>query len=381
VQERLVRLVRLVAKLGAVALVTALLLEAGTRLVAPVDRFTYIPNTYDPVVGIRQIPGARGFVRCPEYSIELRINADGLRDHDYSHAKPAGTRRVLCLGDSFTNGFGVSAPQTFAKILEQDLAAAPPAWPPGADADVPRPPSWEVINAGVAATGTAHQLAWFEHEGYRYAPDIVLLTVSPNDFVDSAASGLFTLAPDGQLTQHPAPRGRTLKILRLTRYLPGYVTLFSRTHFVNAVKERFARRHHARLARASRGGADDETAAAAHRRLTGALVRRLGLACGERGAILIVMLVPALPEDAAARREMAALADTMGVQGWPLIDLEARFAELERRGLLPNYPVDGHWTAEGHAAAAAAIADWLHGAAAVGPGVGRRARPDTAAGR
>ena len=335
-------------KLAGAALLFCVLLELGTRLLAPVDSFEYIPNTYDPVVGIRQIPGTRGFIKKPEFEIELRINASGLRDHDYQVAKPVGNRRILCLGDSFTNGFGVRLDQTFAKDLERGLAAGGPATA-----------NWQVINAGVGATGTAQQVAWFETEGYRYAPDVVVLTFSPNDFVDNAISGLWSLSESGDLVQHRAPRSSALKVLRLTRYIPFYETLFSRSHFVNAVKQRFARRHHARLEEESRATAPATAASQQNLALSTALIDRLAATCTAGRVRLAVMIVPPLPASGPVEEEVAQLVRHLERNSIDTIDLRPSFAELQEHGVVTNYPQDGHWTVDGHAAAAAALLAWL----------------------
>ena len=327
------------------------LLELGTRLLVPVDRFEYIPNTYDRVVGIRQIPGARGFIACPEYEITLCISAQGLRDRRFELPTPAGTHRLLCLGDSFTNGFGVTPEQTFAKLLEQTLA--------NSDSE-DAPARWEVINAGVAATGTAHQLAWYAADGYRYGAELVLLTFSPNDFLDSAISGLWSLSSDSTLIQHPAPRSRTLKALRLTRYLPGYATWFARSHFLNAVKQRFAQRHHADLERDSRNEAEAASTTRRQTALTGALLRRLARECQEHGARLVVQIVPPLAGSGQIEQQTQQLVAYLATEGIDCIDLRDRFAQQQSQDVLTNYRIDGHWTAAGHRIATEQIRRWLH---------------------
>ncbi len=350
------RLATNLLKLLAAILASLLVLELGIRLLAPMDHFSFIPNTYDPVVGIRQVPNARGFLSCPEYDIEIRINAQGLRDRDYPYGKPAGVRRILCLGDSFTNGFGVHREETFATLLEQALGGSPGA----ADAaDVID--AWEVLNAGVAATGTAQQLAYFEHEGYRYEPDHVVLAVSPNDFVDNAISGLYTRNDAGRLIKHRAPRSRTLKLLRFTRYLPGYTTLFARSHLLNTIKMRFATRHHGNLEAASRSGADERAASRRNVELTQALITRLDAACDERYCRLTVMIIPPLPGSGLVEREMDELVNQVLESGIPCLDLRADFAALSERGIVTNYPYDGHWNATGHHAAADRLVEFFRG--------------------
>ncbi len=348
VLSKLRRPVKILLKILAVCLASLLVLEIGVRVLTPMNHFSFIPNTYDPTTGIRQVPGARGFLSCPEYDCQLQISSQGLRDREFSHTRQAGTSRILCLGDSFTNGFGVPAAQTFSKVLETNLGDGSSPLPPG---------QWEVLNAGVAATGTAQQLAYFEHEGFRYQPNHVVLAFSPNDFVDNAVSGLYTIAAgsDTSLTKHDAPRSRTLKLLRFTRYLPGYTTLFARSHLLNTIKMRFAARHHGNLAAASIGDQDQQSASAANVELAKALVTRLGRACAAHQCLLVVMIIPPLPDSGQVEHEVGNLVDYLHQTGIFCLDLREEFAALNRQGVVTNYPDDGHWNESGHLAAAAAL--------------------------
>src|SRR5262245_43955387 len=53
----------------------------------------------------------------------FRINGEGMRDdREFAHAKPAGTRRIVSLGDSFTIGYEVEREQTFSAVLERELS-------------------------------------------------------------------------------------------------------------------------------------------------------------------------------------------------------------------------------------------------------------------
>ncbi len=62
--------------------------------------------------------------------------------------------------------------QTFGKMLAARL-----------DADAPPGLRCEVINAGVSGWGTDQQLLWFQAEGVKYRPDLVVLAFFPgNDF-------------------------------------------------------------------------------------------------------------------------------------------------------------------------------------------------------
>lgn len=335
------RLLGVLLKLGLSVVILLAGLEVGTRLLAPVDRFEFIPNTFDPVCGIVQVPGAVGFIDCPEYRITMRISEQGLRDHLFALPAPRGTRRILVLGDSFAHGFGVSREATFAKVLERSLQADG------------RPV--EVVNAGVAGTGTTHQLAWLDDRGWRFAPDLVVLAHVVNDFTDNTKSGLFTLAPDSTLRQHRATQSRTLALLRHLRQVPGYTTWFARSHFLNAFRQWFARRHHDQLATTAAGG-DAPAAVLDHEMaLQRALLRRLRAVCEDHGAALAVMPVPALPGSGAAEQQQQELFAFLFREGFATVDLREDAAGRRAAGEVLYYPVDGHWTAAGHRMAAAAL--------------------------
>src|SRR5688572_23168913 len=83
-----------------------LVLEGGLRLMGRGPKSTI--NRFDPVTGWAKKPGAVGKRETSEFDVTYEVNALGLRDRDTtSYAKPAGTFRVVCLGDSFTLGYTV----------------------------------------------------------------------------------------------------------------------------------------------------------------------------------------------------------------------------------------------------------------------------------
>ena len=112
---------------------------------------------YDSILGWRNVPNWVATTR----GRPLTINSQGLRDREYAYVKPAGTGRILVLGDSFTWGYGVSDADIFTELLERQLAS--------------REPAWQVINTGVSGWGTDQQFLYFRDEGFRYEPDVVVL--------------------------------------------------------------------------------------------------------------------------------------------------------------------------------------------------------------
>src|SRR5215813_1725393 len=92
-------------------------------------------------------------------SLPARTNSHGWRDREHSYQKLNTTRRVVAIGDSFTFGWRMDYGHRFTEVLEQ------------------LDPSLEVINLGMHAYGTDQELLVYEREGWRYDPDVVLLSV------------------------------------------------------------------------------------------------------------------------------------------------------------------------------------------------------------
>jgi GDSL-like Lipase/Acylhydrolase family len=103
-------------------------------------------------------------------SVLAEVNNLGLRGPDVTEEKPAGTRRVLLLGDSFTFGVGVREEDTFARRLEVDLNRAAPSGE-----------RVEVINAGVQGYNTRDEVFYLEREWLKLEPDLVIIVFYLND--------------------------------------------------------------------------------------------------------------------------------------------------------------------------------------------------------
>ena len=101
-----------------------------------------------------------------EFTFET--NAFGLRSRPIRHQKPDSTLRVLCVGDSFTEGFGVNQNETYPNQLDQILRGV------GVDA--------EVLCAAMAGLHIWHYVDLVHHYGDLLRPDVVVLGIySGND--------------------------------------------------------------------------------------------------------------------------------------------------------------------------------------------------------
>lgn len=183
-----------------VTLVTLALIELLLVLFAPVPA-SMSTNMYyraDPVTGFAHAPGAVG--RYPT-GISAVANSKGLRDHETTLEKPADTRRILVLGDSFTVGVNVEMEDAYPQVLERLLNE-------GAASTV------EVINAAVGGTSPFQYAQYFDHYGEDYSPDEVLVGFFVgNDTYDLAQSveDLAT-AVNGQRVSRKAAAGNFVKL-------------------------------------------------------------------------------------------------------------------------------------------------------------------------
>jgi hypothetical protein len=105
----------------------------------------------DAVTGWRLRPGLDVVVKVEDERQRVQVNQAGFRDRARALEKPAGVRRVLALGDSFTFGWGVDAEAQYWRVLESRLAR--------------RCGTVEVLAAGVPSWGIENELAWLSAEG------------------------------------------------------------------------------------------------------------------------------------------------------------------------------------------------------------------------
>lgn len=131
------------------------------------------------------IPGARLDVR--------EVNELGLLNGPVATPKPAGTYRVLCLGDSCT----FIGPVAYPMVLQKRL-----------DAAARRDRRFEVINAGVASYTSLQGLRLFRERLAVVEPDLVTVYYGWNDHYLTAAY------PDKVLRNRAARAPATVRVLR-----------------------------------------------------------------------------------------------------------------------------------------------------------------------
>lgn len=137
--------------------------------------------------------------------VRIRINSAGLRDdREYAVPKPAGVRRLVVLGDSYTFAGKVPLEQTFPKRLEALLNQGAPGV------------RYEALNLAVPGYNTRQQKLNLEERGLAFEPDLVLVSFVLNDAVPAAQ-----LVPlDARV---PLPLRRLLKRFATVQFLAAGV--------------------------------------------------------------------------------------------------------------------------------------------------------------
>lgn len=141
------------------------LIEAGMRAVGGSEAAPSFQQIFmqDPRVGHRLKPGARTIYSTAEFTTELSINAQGVRDNRDLGPKLPGQTRIVVLGDSLVNSIQVGVHETFMAHLERELLARD------------RSRHWQVINAGVQGYGPVQEWLFYKHVIDGLEPDVVLI--------------------------------------------------------------------------------------------------------------------------------------------------------------------------------------------------------------
>jgi len=104
-----------------------------------------------------------------EYAYKVNCNTDGLRDIDHTFNKDSGECRIICLGNSFTEGVGAPQDSTWPKLLEDRLK-------------LHTNRKITVFNAGISGSDPFFEYMLLERKMLEYNPDLVLVALGSSDF-------------------------------------------------------------------------------------------------------------------------------------------------------------------------------------------------------
>jgi lysophospholipase L1-like esterase len=348
---------------------------------------------FHPVLGWEKIPNHEQRLQTADFDVPFRVNSHGLRGPEREYAKPAGTRRVLILGDSFAEGYYVNEEATLRAVLERHLD---PAGRGGC----------EVINGGTAAYSTDQEYLFYKIEGHRYGADVVVLMFYYNDLLNNilpadvgVAKPLFVLdRGELRLSNVPLPSPATndlpgllerVKRLKPWRGSIALRMLSRRTATSNPWLYRFlarfgavpkARKLMPREMTVFGPGAD----VASMWHMTRAILRDLAGAAQAHGARLVILYVPAVFEvddrawqrwrtgysvDRSWKRDSVfeRLARVCASLKITLVDPRPALRQAQTSGAPAYYRSDQHWTEVGNRVGAEAVAPAVRSALACEP--------------
>jgi len=124
---------------------------------------------YDRILGWRLKNNFEGRHKELEWDVRFKTNSNGFRDEE--HRLEKDKKRIIILGDSIAEGYGVRYDDVFANIIRNKL---------GAD--------FEIFNFGVRGYDIIQEYKCFLETGLQYKPDIVIQVLCDNDFSSGGMS-------------------------------------------------------------------------------------------------------------------------------------------------------------------------------------------------
>jgi GDSL-like Lipase/Acylhydrolase family len=363
---------RRLALLAVGVMLAFLMTEASVRLIEPRGVVRDSFETSDLILHHRLVPGAHGRQRHPEFEVPYDINTLGLRDREISREKPPGTKRILFLGDSFTEGWGVTEAERFTSQLRTLV-----------DASGLRTP-WQIINAGVSGYSPLLEYLYLKNAGVALEPDLVIECFDMSDLFDDiqftkqaefAVNGEPVAVPVAPLLQAGSfPTNLLIPFKTLLReHVETYGFVRRRLNYYRTVTELTddvlgdLRVDKYGVFREELGPQDDRAWSASY----GYLLRMQDL-LSSRGIDFWITVHPyglqVSPREWPGRkflrfkagqvyspRPQELVADFARRHGIPVINMVQDFRDASQTVFPLYYNTDGHWRAAGHRVAAAAL--------------------------
>ncbi len=111
-----------------------------------------------------------------EFKYDNEYNSEGLRDIEHNRSKLKGEYRIMALGDSFTEGFGVVYDDTWCSVLKRTL-------------NKDSTNRVNIINGGFSGSDPFFSYRIFRERLISYNPDLVLLVINGSDIMDVVVRG------------------------------------------------------------------------------------------------------------------------------------------------------------------------------------------------
>lgn len=277
----------------------------------------------------------------------VKQNGAGLRGPWGDGPAERGKRRILVLGDSFTEAVHVADGQTFTTRLEQLF------------------PGIEVLNAGVGGYGTVQEYLYLLEEGLGYRPDLVLVMFYDNDLSDNCLSYSpgFGPRPYARLDDGHVRIVETLEyddFLKFTIPVPFRIFLHRHSDLYYLLNSYVYHRLFAGRVRAMAQADMARTKSCGKDEIFHGLIQKIATTLKPQGIGLVLVLIPAresvLGHASTAHEAILAFCRRAGIDCLSLIPASLRATASSVR---LYFSEDIHWTKDGHRVAAEEIARHL----------------------
>ncbi|MEI6719279.1 MAG: SGNH/GDSL hydrolase family protein [Betaproteobacteria bacterium] len=302
------------------------------------------PVIYEPTAyGYRVMPN-QDLIRFENRS---SYNAQGLRSEAISIVPEEGTLRVLCLGDSVTNGGAITDQvDTYPYQLQALLKG--------------RFGKVEVLNASAPGWAVSNELGWLRANG-TFGSHYVVIALSTHDLFQERAPSLIV----GSHQSFPGTRPHLAVQDVLQRYL---VPMFLETVGLSS------------KAGADPGVADHNYSEAQAARNRAEVLLIEGIVREQGGRLVVMFLDEPMPPHSVAIAHMAttAMFNEMSRSSVPVLTLRAELAHFERGELFRDAV---HPNPVGNRVIAGVIARHISGAASIPNDAGHSSKVPVAVGR
>ena len=333
-QSRSKRVIGSVLLLMFSVLVAGILAEVVLRVLGhrgePRSPLSNIYPVDDPIIDWRYVPRSR-----VEVGKLVKIyNSAGFRDVEHSFDNPLGRRRVVVVGDSVAEGYGVEWPSVFAARVASQLGDG-----------------YEVINLAMQGLNTPQEIHLLAQSGVIYKPDLVVLNFVLNDadfYTNFRAAARFTAEKDA-----------TLGILNL-RIDPRVKRLLKSSAFIYFVKESTENLWGRFFAKEQSDYFTRLWASEANRRRVLEAFDRLAALRTRHGFEVVVIIWPLITEYKGYRFEPvhAWVSDQASQRGFATLDLLRHFAGTPYRQLQVTSEDNVHPNSRGHSIGADVFLAW-----------------------
>lgn len=323
--------------------IVLLVIEGATSLVYAIKAMNAIEHTheqqhcrYDADLGWSHLPSHVAKDLYGE-NRTLTTNAAGFRaKREYAAAIPEGKYRVLCLGDSFTMGYGVGDNDTFpAKMAFYE-------------------PRIETVNMGQGGYGLDQALLWYKRDGVKLETDVVLFSYVYVDFFRmplAKFNGVFPkpvleVKDDRILSVKNVPVPKKWGNVHLVRRMGKFSEKLALGRLMQDVLPTPQKKWFETL---------DEQRAIAR-----AVFAEMARLCKERNQKLVIAYLPVRQKIAEEPTREARIGHEFCRQhGISFLDLSPAFVRLNPRELKASYRIDWHFTIKGNELAARVLLNGL----------------------